>query len=89
MRPQSVILAALAVGVPLSALGVVWAEFQSRALFVEHEVLTERRDALNVEWGQLLLEQNTWGSHGRVEATARDRLQMQIPEHGTVVVVRP
>ena len=36
---------------------------------------TRERDALDIEWGQLKLEQSAWATHGRVEQTARVGLQ--------------
>lgn len=89
MKGRQAVILFLVLSVPASALGVVWAEHQSRKLFVQLEALTQERDAMNTEWGQLLLEQNTWASHGRVEETARTKLQMTVPELDAVVVVRP
>lgn len=89
MKLQPLLLLVLALAVPVSALGVVWAEHQSRKLFVELEGLTQERDAMNVEWGQLLLEQNTLASHGRLEEIARSRLGMSIPNQDSIVVVKP
>lgn len=89
MKVQRVLVVFLALAVPASALAVVWSEHQSRKLFVQLDALTQQRDAMNVEWGQLLLEQNTWASHGRLEETARSKLQMTAPELDAVVVVRP
>lgn len=89
MKLQPLLLFVLALAVPASALGVVWAEHQSRKLFVELEGLTQERDAMNVEWGQLLLEQNTLASHGRLEEIARSKLGMTVPEQDSIVVVKP
>jgi cell division protein FtsL len=35
--------------------------------------------ALEVEWGQLQLEQSTWAGHARIEKAARERLRMITP----------
>ena len=43
----------------LSALAVVYTKHESRRLFVELEQLTHERDELNIEWGQLQIEQST------------------------------
>lgn len=72
----------------ISALGVVYSKHQSRKLFVQLEALYEVRDEWNVAWGQLQLEQSTWGTHGRVEKIARKRLDMRIPSPGEVVLVK-
>ncbi|NIR58212.1 MAG: cell division protein FtsL [Gammaproteobacteria bacterium] len=83
------LLLALALGVFASSLGLVYTRHQSRALFVELQDLQAARDRLEVEWGQLQLEQSTWGTHGRVERLARERLGMEAPSPERVVIVRP
>ncbi|MFM1891590.1 MAG: Cell division protein FtsL, partial [Pseudomonadota bacterium] len=40
------------------------------------------------EWGQLQLELGAWGTHGRVEKLARNRLSMRQPRPAEVVVIR-
>lgn len=78
------ILVALAVA---SALGVVAAQHQARKLYSELERQQARTRALEVEWGQLQLEQSTWASHARVEKLAREKLGMSLPAPGRVLVV--
>lgn len=70
-----------------SALGVVASQHQSRKLFIELEREQSRTRELEVEWGQLQLEQSTWAAHARVESIAREQMGMQNPAPGTVVVV--
>lgn len=82
-------LAALVLLVLVSALGVVYVEHRARTVFVELQALREARDALEVEWGRLQLEQSTWATHGRVERIAGQRLDMYIPAPDEVVIVRP
>ena len=72
----------------VTALGVVYSKHQSRKLFVQLQTLHESRDEWNVAWGQLQLEQSTWGTHGRIEKLARKRLNMRIPTPGEVVLVK-
>ena len=62
-----------------SAIAVVWSKHQARSLFIQLQALTSERDALDIEWGQLKLEQSAWATHGRVEQTARVDLRMVIP----------
>src|SRR5205807_915492 len=61
---------ALALAVPLlwlaalgSAAGAIYCKHRARALFVELEALNARRDNLEIEWGQLQLEQSAWSTH--------------------------
>jgi cell division protein FtsL len=80
------VLVALAVA---SALGVISAQHQARRLHTAFEREQARAQALEVEWGQLQLEQSTWATHGRIEKLARDRLGMHLPPGGQVLVVEP
>lgn len=72
-----------------SAIAVVWSRHETRNLFIELQTLTSERDALDIEWGQLKLEQSAWSTHGRVEQTARVNLQMVIPRPDEVRIVTP
>ena len=69
------------------ALSVVSANHRARKLFVELEREQNRMRELEVEWGQLQLEQSTWAAHARVEKIARDRLGMKTPAPGQIVSV--
>jgi len=79
---------ALAFAVLASAIAVVEAKHESRKRFVALQLLEKERDRMNVEWGQLQLEQGTWSTHSRVESIANKRLHMVIPEMESVVIVR-
>ena len=72
-----------------SAFGVVYAKHQSRKLFIELDALQKASDAMNIEWGQLQLEQSTLETHGRVESMSRTKLGMEIPRPDKVVVITP
>jgi cell division protein FtsL len=71
------------------ALGLVTSQHQARKLFSELEREQERAKQLDVEWGQLQLEQSTWAMHARVEKIARDRLHMSVPDAKRTQVVMP
>lgn len=70
-----------------SALSTVAANHHARKLFVEMEREQARMRELEVEWGQLQLEQSTWAAHARVEKIAWDRLGMRPPVPGQIVSV--
>jgi cell division protein FtsL len=76
----TVLLLALLAGALVSAIGVVWTRHQSRALFVQLTQLQNQRDALNIEYGRLELEQATWAEPRRIDNEARSRLGMLTPE---------
>ena len=84
-----IMVAFLGLAVVLSATGVVYAKYSSRVNFAELESIRTKRDAVDVEWGRLQLEQSTWATHGRVEKIARERLNMRIPSVEEVKVIRP
>ncbi len=79
----------LLVVVIASAMGVAWSRHESRKLFNQLQQLEGERDAMNVEWGQLQLEQSTYTTHGKIESAARDRLGMKIPGAQQVVILKP
>ncbi|MBL8436772.1 MAG: cell division protein FtsL [Zoogloeaceae bacterium] len=79
--------AMLIVLVVVSALSVVTAQHQSRQRFVALEREQARMQQLEVEYGQLQLEQSTWATHARVEKLARERLGMRPPVPGQTVVL--
>jgi cell division protein FtsL len=69
------------------ALGVVAAQHKARRLYTELEREQERMRQLEIEWGQLQLEAGTWAAHARIEKIARERLRMEAPQPGQVLVV--
>ena len=71
------------------ALGLVTSQHQARKLFAELEREQERAKQLDVEWGQLQLEQSTWAMHARVEKIARERLRMGVPDAKRTQMVMP
>ena len=79
----------LGVSILASALSVVWVKHETRKLFATLQRLERARDALDVEWGQLQLEQSTWATHGRIESVVREQLGMDLPRAEEVVVVTP
>jgi cell division protein FtsL len=83
------LVAVLWLGVLGSSLGVIYAKHEARSRFNELQQLTQQRDDLDIEWGQLQLEQSTWATHGRVERLARDDLRMVIPQANDLRIVQP
>ena len=69
----------LIAAVVLCALGTVSANHRARKLFSELEREQGRMRDLEVEWGQLQLEQSTWAAHARIEKIAREHLHMKTP----------
>jgi cell division protein FtsL len=72
-----------------SAIAAARARQEARTLFVQLEQLSAERDRLNIEWGQLQLEQSAWSNHGFVERVASERLHMTLPRPEEVRIVAP
>jgi cell division protein FtsL len=73
----------------ISALAAVSTNHRARKLVTEYEREQQRMRALEVEWGQLQLEQSTWATHARIEQIAREKLGMRSPKAGQIVAVEP
>ncbi len=56
---------------------VVTTAHHTRLLTAQREQLVLERDALDIEWRNLILEENALGDHSRVERIATEKLQMQ------------
>lgn len=87
MNRQNVLVVALIVAVMMSAIAVIEAKHQGRKRFAQLQALEKERDQMNVEWGQLQLEQGTWATHSRVERIARSRLNMRVPDAEATVII--
>lgn len=87
VRPLLILLA-LVLAVLLSSMAVIFSAYEYRLLFHQHQLLVQQRDDLQVEWGQLLLEQSAWAANNRVEIQARKRLNMLVPEPSVIEIVR-
>lgn len=71
-----------------SAIAVVHVRHEGRQRYIELRALNAERDALDVEFGRLQLEQATWAEMSRVERVAREELGLVRPDPAQVVVVR-
>lgn len=64
----------------VSALSVVTSQNKARKLYTALQKEDDRAQQMEVEWGQLQLEQSTWAMSARVEKVAVNQLKMQLPE---------
>ena len=71
------------------ALALVTSQHKARKLFVELQNQQEIARQLEVEYGQLQLEQSTWAMHSRVEKIAANSLHMRVPPAARVHLVPP
>jgi len=88
--------ATVAIAVPLlwlatlvSAAGAIYCKHRSRELFVQLERLNAARDNLDIEWGQLQLEQSAWSMPSFVERVAGTKLHMATPPPRDITIVSP
>jgi cell division protein FtsL len=72
-----------------SAAGAIYSKHRARELFVTLERLNNQRDNLEVEWGQLQLEQSAWSTHAFVERVANTKLKMATPPPKDIELVSP
>jgi cell division protein FtsL len=71
------------------ALSLVSAQHKARKLYVALQKEQELAKQLDIEWGQLQLEQSTWAMHGRIEKIATQNLNMRVPPSSRVQIVHP
>lgn len=63
-----------------SALATVASTHRARKLFIALENGQAEQKRIEVEWGQLQLEQSTWAKHALVEGLATKQLGMRTPD---------
>lgn len=88
-RMLIVILPAVWLATLGSAAGAIYSKHRSRELFLELEKLNRQRDALEIEWGRLQLEQSAWSTHAFVESVATQKLRMTTPRPADIEIVAP
>ena len=89
MKPHGMVVIGLGAALFVSAVATVYVQHHRRMQFVELRKLERERDAMEVEWGQLQLEQSTWATHERIERLALEKLDLHMPPAGDVVLVAP
>lgn len=89
MNHFSFVALALATLCFCSALGVVFTSHLTREAHSEISRNNSVIDELDVQWGQLQIEESTFSEYGLVEREARERLNMIFPGlEGSVMIVR-
>ena len=71
------------------ALLVVTSQHKARKLYVELQKEQELARQIEVEWGQLQLEQSTWAMPARIEKIASGQLMMHVPPPSRVQAASP
>lgn len=71
----------------ICAMGVVMSQHKARTLFIDLQQEQAHEKQMEIEWGQLQLEQSTWAMHTRIEKIAGSHLQMRTPEPAKTQIV--
>lgn len=79
---------ALLFAVLLSALSVVYAINLHRVTCGQMQMEEQRTHHLELQWGQLLLEQASLATPARIEALATEKLHMVLPSHRRTFTLR-
>lgn len=74
-------------GVIGSAMAVTYGVFEYRIQFKQLQQYKKQRDALNLEWGQLLIEQQTFGATTQIGGRAVLALHMYSPPASDTVTL--
>lgn len=71
-----------------SALAVVVSTHQNRQLIIAQEQLIQEKDALDIEWRHLIIEETALTEHNRIERLVEDKLNMRRPTQNDEKLVR-
>ncbi|MDP2783381.1 MAG: cell division protein FtsL [Sulfurimicrobium sp.] len=71
----------------ICAMGVVTSQHKARKMFVDLQQEESLAKQMEVEWGQLQLEQSTWAMHARIEKIASSYLQMKVADPAKTQVI--
>ena len=86
MTRLNLLLLAMLIG---CALALVTSQHKARKLYVELQKEQDLARQIEVEWGQLQLEQSTWATHARIEKLAVQALGMRVPAANRIQVIGP
>ncbi|MGP1871429.1 MAG: cell division protein FtsL [Arsenophonus sp.] len=74
----------------ISAILIIITSHQVRLLVAEKDFIVEKKEFLDIEWRNLILEENLLVNHSRIERLSIERLQMihvdPMKEH--IVIIR-
>jgi len=73
--------------VVLSAFSVIYFTHLNRQSTSALEVLLTERDELDIEWRNLLLEQNSLAEHSSIESKAIKKLDMKRPDTNSEIII--
>ncbi|OFA32420.1 cell division protein FtsL [Glaciecola punicea] len=71
-----------------SALAVIISSHENRQLVITQEQLVKQKDALDIEWRHLIIEQSALTEHNRIERAMSEKLGMKRPTREDEVLLR-
>ena len=71
-----------------SSIAVILSAHENRQLNIAHEQLIQERDALDVEWRHLMIEQSALTEHNLIERAVSEKLDMRRPSRQDEVLLR-
>jgi cell division protein FtsL len=77
ITPTAMLITLLVLLNLISAITVIFVKNQYRGLFIQMQQIKSQEQKLNTQHSQLLLEQSTWQSQGRVENSAEKKHNMK------------
>ena len=77
----------LLIFVVISSFSVIFYSHVNRQATSEREVLLSKRDEIDIEWRNLLLEQNSLAEHSAIESKAKRLLGMKRPGGDSEIIV--
>jgi cell division protein FtsL len=84
---QNFVSYTLLILVVISAFSVIYYTHVNRQTTSELEQLFTRRDELDIEWRNLLLEQNSLAEHSAIESKATKLLKMKRPNAKSEIII--
>lgn len=72
----------------ISAFGVIYLTHLNRQTTSELEVLYSQQDELDIEWRNLLLEQNSLAEHSEIERKAEQQLLMKRAKPNEEIIIK-
>lgn len=74
--------------VVISAFSVIYFTHMNRQTTSELEQLLTQRDELDIEWRNLLIEQNSLSEHSAIETKAEKQLKMERPAMNSEIIIK-
>ncbi|MFT4652565.1 MAG: cell division protein FtsL [Kangiellaceae bacterium] len=71
-----------------SAVAVIISTHENRQLVIAQEQLVKQKDALDIEWRHLIIEQSSLTEHNRIERAMAEKLGMKRPTREDEVLLR-